>query len=167
MALPKIHIILTGGTVDMHYNPPTGTNQMNGISIVPSYLENSIKPHLDLSLEVLSMVESTDFTDDMRDALVKAIEKVPVDKILITHGTDRMAEMARYLNGKVGDKTVILTGSMIPLKEFAMSDAGFNIGFALAELLSKPAGVYLSMHAKSFAPDQVLKNFDIARFEEK
>lgn len=166
MGVPKIHFIITGGTIDKHYDPPSQINLMNDESILPDYFESRIKPYFHLSFDTFCMRDSGEITDDMREEILALITKAPADHIIVTHGTDTMPETARYLNSRVEDKTVILTGSMIPLKEFAMSDGGFNLGFAVAEALSKPAGVYLSMHGKSFAPDKVVKNFDLARFED-
>lgn len=166
MSTEKLHIIITGGTIDKHYDPPTQLNQMNDDSVLPSYFSDIIKPHLDISYDMLCMCDSNEITDEMRADILSRIQNTSAQHIIITHGTDTMPETARQLDGQTGDKTVILTGAMIPLKEFAMSDGGFNLGFAIAEALSKPAGVYLSMNAKSFAPDKVAKNFDIARFED-
>ena len=56
---------------------------------------------------------------------------------------------------------------MIPLKQFALSDGGFNLGYAIGQAQSLPAGVYICMHAKTFAAGKVRKNFEIARFEDQ
>jgi L-asparaginase len=68
------------------------------------------------------------------------------------------------MDGQVGDKTVILTGAMYPLKEFAMSDAGFNLGFALAQAQTLPKGVYICMNAQTFIAGEVTKDTKVARF---
>ncbi|MEK7801383.1 MAG: asparaginase domain-containing protein, partial [Pseudomonadota bacterium] len=65
------------------------------------------------------------------------------------------------------NKKIVLTGSMIPLKEFAMSDAGFNLGYAIAEVSHLTAGVYICMNARTFKAGTVVKNFELGRFEPK
>ncbi len=55
---------------------------------------------------------------------------------------------------------------MVPLKGFDGSDAGFNLGYAVAKVQSSQAGVYLCMNGKIFDPDKVDKNRLAARFEE-
>ena len=166
MSTKKLHIIITGETIDSYFHAPTESSIPNAESIIPHFLADKVKIYPDICYEHFSLLDSDDINDDLREKMVASIQSAPSNRILITHGTNTMVKTARYLNGRVGDKTVVLTGSMIPLKEFAMSDGGFNLGFAIAEALSKPAGVYLSMHAKNFAPNNVSKNFDIARFEE-
>lgn len=62
-------------------------------------------------------------------------------------------------------KKVILTGSMIPITGFTTSDAGFNLGFAIASFASIGPGVYLSMNGGIFQSDEVSKNPSELRFE--
>ena len=79
--------------------------------------------------------------------------------ILITHGTYTMPDTARYLEAHLGkiDKTIILTGSMIPIIGFSPSDAGFNLGFAIASFTGLPSGVFVSMNGRNFSPSEVMK----------
>jgi L-asparaginase len=49
----------------------------------------------------------------------------------VTHGTDTMAETARALAAALGDKTIVLTGAMVPYA-FGSSDGLFNLGSALS-----------------------------------
>jgi L-asparaginase len=163
--MSDIHFIITGGTLDKHYDLVTQINQMNAASVLPRYFETIIRPHMDVTFETICLLDSTDITPDIRDQILTAVQNAPSDRIVITHGTDKMSEAAQFLSGKTPpDKTVILTGSMIPMKEFAMSDAGFNLGYALAQEESLTAGVYLCMHGKTFAPDAVKKDTKAARF---
>jgi len=55
---------------------------------------------------------------------------------------------------------------MIPLKGFDFSDAAFNLGYAIANVQTLPAGVYLCMNGKVFDPNKVDKNTAKGRFEE-
>jgi L-asparaginase len=75
-----------------------------------------------------------------------------------------MVETARVLAGTVTDKTVVLTGAMIPIA-FGSSDGLFNLGGALAVVQVLPAGVYIAMNGRIFDWDDVRKNGDTGIFE--
>ncbi|HSC39973.1 MAG TPA: asparaginase domain-containing protein, partial [Chitinophagaceae bacterium] len=87
------------------------------------------------------------------------------DKIIITHGTDTMTVTARELAEKVPNKTIVLTGAMIPYK-FGSSDGFFNLGAALAFAQTLPPGVYVVMNGRYFNWDNVRKNKQTGQFEE-
>jgi L-asparaginase len=76
-----------------------------------------------------------------------------------------MAETAQMLAAKVKNKTVVLTGAMIPIK-FGSSDGLFNLGSALAFAQTLPAGVYVAMNGRYFHWDNVRKNKETGVFEE-
>lgn len=77
------------------------------------------------------MKDSRQLGENDRKEILKAIEESPSNKIIITHGTYTMPDTARYLkaNLKRNDQTIILTGSMIPIKGFSPSDGTFNLGY--------------------------------------
>ena len=76
-----------------------------------------------------------------------------------------MRDTAQYLENRITGKKVILTGSMIPITGFAASDAGFNLGFAVATFLSIQPGIYICMNGGVFRSDEAKKNPDMFRFE--
>lgn len=86
--------------------------------------------------------------------------------IVITHGTDTMPETARVLGAAVKDKTVVLTGAMIPYK-FGSSDGMFNLGSALSFAQTLPPGVYIAMNGRYFSWYNVRKNKSKGEFEEQ
>ena len=63
------------------------------------------------------------------------------------------------------DKTIVLTGAMIPYK-FGSSDGLFNLGSALAFAQSLPQGVYVAMNGRAFQAGHVRKNRQTGMFEE-
>ena len=87
------------------------------------------------------------------------------DKIVITHGTDTMEVTARALGQAIRDKTVVLTGAMVPYK-FGSSDGLFNLGSSLAFVQTLPNGVYIAMNGKYFHWNNVRKNKQTGQFEE-
>ncbi len=164
--MSDIHFILTGGTIDSYYYPPKETSVPHDASVIPEYIQK-IQPHISCSFEEICMLDSGEITNEIRGGIVTAIEDSNADKIIITHGTNTMSETARYLETHLrnNNKAIILTGAMIPLKEFAMSDAGFNLGYAMAKAQDTANGVYIAMNAKLFPAGEVVKNTEIGRFE--
>ena len=62
------------------------------------------------------------------------------------------------------DKTIVLTGAMIPIA-FGSSDGLFNLGGALAVVQVLPPGVYITMNGRVFEWDRVRKNRQTGIFE--
>jgi L-asparaginase len=83
---------------------------------------------------------------------------------VIIHGTDTMRETAAVLGAAALDKTIVVTGAMIPYA-IANSDALFNFGFACGVAQALPPGVYVAMNGKIFAWDKVEKNRAAGVFE--
>jgi L-asparaginase len=72
---------------------------------------------------------------------------------------------AEYLAKAKLDKTIVITGAMIPYK-FGSSDGFFNLGAALAFLQTLPHGVYVAMNGRYYTWDNVRKNKKTGYFEE-
>ena len=88
-------------------------------------------------------------------------------RIVITHGTDTMVETAEVLARtfpRAGDKTIVVTGAMIPYA-FGSSDGLFNLGSALSFVQVLPPGVYIAMNGRYFDWDAVRKNRETGVFE--
>jgi L-asparaginase len=111
------------------------------------------------------MIDSLEMGEDEREQIVFQCNRTDEDKIVITHGTDTMTDTAAVLAQKVKNKTVVLTGAMIPYK-FGSSDGLFNLGSALAFVQTLPHGVYIAMNGKYFNWDNVRKNRQTGQFEE-
>ncbi len=111
------------------------------------------------------MIDSLEMTAADRDLIVEQCRATPEARIVITHGTDTMAETARTLADQVTGKTVIVTGAMIPYK-FGSSDGLFNLGSALAFAQVLEPGVYVAMNGRCYAAERVEKNRETGFFEE-
>lgn len=159
----SIKIFLTGGTFDKEYN------ELNGeLFFKDSHLSEMLKlgrSRLDVDIRTLMMIDSLEMKDNDRETIAQNCLKTDADKILITHGTDTMVETAKVLAEKIKDKTIVLTGAMIPYK-FGSSDGLFNLGSAMAFVQILPVGVYISMNGKYFKWDNCRKNKNIGEFEE-
>jgi L-asparaginase len=75
-----------------------------------------------------------------------------------------MVETARAIANAAKDKTVVVTGAMIPYA-FGSSDGLFNLGSALSFAQTLPPGVYVAMNGQAFEWDKVRKNRDTGSFE--
>lgn len=158
-----VRIFITGGTFDKEYNELTG--QLFFKDTHMSDLLSLGRCNVDVTIETLMMVDSLEMTDQDRAKIVSHCNNCPEKQIVITHGTDTMAQTAAILAAKVPDKTIVLTGAMIPIK-FGSSDGLFNVGSALAFAQTLPAGVYIAMNGRWFAANRVRKNKETGTFEE-
>ncbi|WEK35057.1 MAG: asparaginase domain-containing protein [Candidatus Pseudobacter hemicellulosilyticus] len=159
----SIRIFVTGGTFDKEYNELTGELFFKETHL-PEMLQRS-RSGLDVTVRTLMMIDSLQMTDEDRELIVHQCRNASEDKIIITHGTDTMTVTAKVLAAKVQDKTIVLTGAMIPYK-FGSSDGFFNLGSALAFAQVLPAGVYVAMNGRFFNWDNVRKNKQTGVFEE-
>ena len=159
----RIRVLITGGTFDKEYDEIQGR-----LFFKDSHLAEMLalgRSKLDLEVRTLMMVDSLDMTDAGRTLIAEQCHAIPGDRIVITHGTDTMAETARFVAERVQGKTIVLTGAMIPYK-FGSSDGLFNLGSALAFVQTLPAGVYVAMNGRCFEAARVRKNKETGIFEE-
>lgn len=154
--MPHIHVITTGGTIDKVYG-------RNGhLDVGEPAVEDLLAPVLtDLTHDVTPAlaVDSLQMTDDERAVLAEAVDAVPGRLVLITHGTDTMADTAAYLHKHLAsrDKVVVLTGAMQPAA-MRSTDAAFNLGAAITALQLLPPGVHVAMSGRVFHADRVVKD---------
>ena len=161
--MEPIRIFITGGTFDKAYNELTGE-----LFFKDSHLPEMLKLgrcNLDVQIRTLMMIDSLHMTDDDRQIILRHCRNAPESRIVITHGTDTMVETADVLARGIADKTILLTGAMIPYK-FGSSDGLFNLGSALAFAQTLPPGVYVAMNGSCFAWNRVRKNRKTGMFEE-
>jgi len=159
----SIRIFVTGGTFDKEYNELSGE-----LFFKETHLYEMLKLGrcgLLLDIRTLMMIDSLEMTDSDRKIILENCIRADENKIVITHGTDTMVQTAMFLAGFVKDKTILLTGAMIPYK-FGSSDGLFNLGSALAFVQTLPHGVYIAMNGKYFDCNNVRKNKRTGVFEE-
>lgn len=163
-----VHIIKMGGTIEFIDPAYDAMNKklMQLDTTIESYFHNVIQPHFNFSVETVTMKDSRELNEADRTKLAEAIKSTPHTNVIVTHGTFTMKETAQFLEAQnLEEKKVILTGSMIPITGFTTSDAGFNLGFAIASFASIDSGIYLSMNGGIFSADDVNKNEELFRFE--
>jgi len=100
----KIIIYTTGGTIDKVYfdqksDYQVGDPQANGV------LERA-NVVLDYEIESIFRKDSLDLTDEDRLLIRKKVESTPLERVVITHGTDTMIDTAKVLD-TISGKTIV------------------------------------------------------------
>ena len=152
--MDEILILTTGGTIDKVYFDAKSRYEV-GSSIVGSLLEQAEVKHPYTIVEIIQK-DSLELTDDDRAKIRDVILDHPHKQIVITHGTDTMTHTAEAISN-LTDRTIVLTGSLAPAR-FAMTDAMFNIGMAIATVQAKSPGIYIVMNGSVFDAHLVHKD---------
>ena len=158
-----IRILVTGGTFDKEYDELTGSLFFKDTHI--GEMLRLGRSRVEVTIRTVMMIDSLEMTDADRQLVVQNCVQSTEDRIVITHGTDTMAETAAAIAETIRDKTIVLTGAMIPYA-FGSSDGLFNLGSALSFVQVLPPGVYIGMNGKCFPWDRVRKNRERGEFEE-
>jgi len=179
--MKDLQLIITGGTIDKEWDPfielsppkmKTKITPRSKSGLCP-YLEKVVLPHFPVYENVVSMCDSSEVDDIIRQKIVDGIKASESNNIIISHGTDSLTEFARWLKhvilseakeSSVSEKKIICLGGFYPLVGGVPSDAPFNLGFAVGLMDYIEPGVYLAMNAQLFDPDNVKKDFANARF---
>ena len=161
-----IHFIMTWWTIDSYYESTKDTAIPNEHSIIPRFI-NSL--HLENSVEFteICMKDSRQMTKDDLKNVLHCIEESKNKYFIVTHGTYTMPDSARYLEANLRNKgkVIILTGSMLPMAEFTMSDGWFNLGYAIWQIKAGlPNGIYVCMNWSTFSSIEVIKVVSEWRF---
>ncbi len=157
-----IKVLITGGTFDKDYDEVHGALHFRDTHIHEMLRLGRCR--LDVKVRTVMMVDSLEMTDEDRELILGNCRKADEVKIVVTHGTDTMAETAKVLGEAGLEKTIVLTGAMIPYA-FGSSDGLFNLGSALSFVQVLPHGVYVAMNGKVFPWDNVRKIRQLGVFD--
>ena len=160
--LKYIKLFATGGTFDKEFNEINGELFFKETNLYQ--LLQLGRSQLSVKIETLMMVDSLKMTQSEKNYIVDKCKKEKTNRIIITHGTDTMVDTAKLIAKNITDKTIILTGAMIPIK-FGSSDGLFNLGSALSFIQVIDAGVYITMNGRYFKWNNVRKNKELGIFE--
>lgn len=159
----SVRIFVTGGTFDKEYN------ELNGeLYFKDTHLHDLLemgRNKVPVGITKLMLIDSLEMTDADRQSILDHCIRCEETRIIITHGTDTMTVTGRLLAENISNKTIVLTGAMIPIK-FGSSDGLFNLGSAMAFTQTLPNGVYVAMNGRYFNWNNVRKNKQTGRFEE-
>ena len=157
----SLRIFVTGGTFDKEYDEINGN-----LFFKKTHLREMLdlgRAKIDINISTLMMKDSLEMDKNDRSIVVDNCSKSIENNIIITHGTDTMIDTATSIANAKLNKTIVLTGAMIPYK-FGSSDGLFNLGAAIGFVQSLPNGVYIAMNGKYFHYDKVKKNKEIGEF---
>ena len=166
MIKSKITVINTGGTFNKRYNPLFGELEVPKDSLA---LDEIISYCYNIDFDVLNIIskDSLDMNDYDRELIVKTIKDCKNQNIIIVHGTDTMDLTAKYLDEKIKDKTIVLTGAMLPIS-INKIEATLNFSQAIGFLNSNcENGIYISMHGSVKNYKKLIKNRELGKFLEK
>jgi L-asparaginase len=159
-----ILIINTGGTFNKIYNEINGQLIINKNSKFIKRILNISKIN-DIKVKGLIYKDSLDINIKDRKKLKNYIKKSKYKKIIIVHGTDTMSETAIYLNDKINNKQIVLTGSMMPYSINPI-EATSNLMSAFGFLISnKNNNIYICMHGLIKQHTKIKKNKKLGIFE--
>ena len=162
--MENLVIFTTGGTLDKDHDTFTEglVLGIENVTNIPELLRIG-KTHFPRVQPIMSL-DSLDMTEDHRQEILDAVAHAPEQSVVITHGTGTMDKTAQFLDGKVGNKTVVLTGALRPFA-LGKSDAGFNVGGAVVAAQFLPAGVYAVMNGRVFKASEIRKEVKSGRFD--
>ena len=157
----NILILTTGGTIDKVNDVRTESLIFDGSTAVSDILKYG---RTDFPrVQSLMSIDSLDMSIAHREAVLEAVNAASETRIVVTHGTGTMEQTAKFLKGKVGHKTIVLTGAMRP-QSLWRSDAEFNLGGALIAVQTLGEGVYVVMNGRVIPAANVRKNTQTSRF---
>jgi L-asparaginase len=157
-----IRLLVTGGTFDKEYDEISGT-----LFFKDTHVDEMLalgRCRVPVAVETVMLLDSLQMTDADRAAIADRCRSCAETRIVVTHGTDTMVETASVLARTSPDKTIVLTGAMIPYA-FGSSDGLFNLGSAISFAQVLPPGVWVAMNGTHFAWDKVTKNRVAGTFE--
>ena len=166
MTKSKITVINTGGTFNKRYNPLSGELEVPKDSLA---LDEIISYCYNIDFEVLNIIskDSLEMKDYDRELIVQTIKECTNDKVIIIHGTDTIDLTSAYIDEKIKDKNIILTGAMFPIS-IDKIEATLNFSMAIGFLNSNcENGVYIAMHGSVKNYKKLIKNREIGKFLEK
>ncbi|MEM9631649.1 MAG: asparaginase domain-containing protein [Pseudomonadota bacterium] len=164
----SIAVVMTGGTIAKSYDP-TLAKLVNAEPKVTEIIAGLRTDDLRFDYVDLMHLDSLEIGDAERRQIASAVAAAckTHDGVLVTHGTDSMAQSGAFLCERMQDipVPVVFTGAMVP---FALkgSDAAQNIAEALLALRLLPAGAYVVLHNRVLRLPGVQKDHETLTFEE-
>ncbi|HET7313905.1 asparaginase domain-containing protein [Salinisphaera sp.] len=160
----RIVLLATGGTIEKSYDAAAGTLTLDA-PVIETLLDALDQPDVQIEVRRVMSVDSLDMGEAERAAIVAAARACLVDDapdaILITHGTDTLAQTAAALAGSLAglDRAVVLTGAMRPYR-VAASDAAQNVAQAVMAARLLGPGVYAAFHGRVIPAGRIVKDYD-------
>lgn len=158
--LPRVHVVATGGTIASTPGEDGAAPSLSGEDLLAAVPD--LESHAELSVEGVSRVPGFDVDfGTMADAAERAREAGAddADAVVVTHGTDTMAETAYFLDVTLSlSVPVVVTGAQRRLDE-PSSDAPANLLAAVRAATHSRVedGVYVAFDDELHAARDVRK----------
>lgn len=150
-AKKKILILFCGGTIVMEADPKTGSLDVGGGTQTILNLEPRLREIVDMEVEFIDNIDSSNMTIAHWNRLVDTIGKnyEKYDGFVVTHGTNTMGYTSSALSFALQGigKPVVLTGAQIPANRLE-SDARQNFVNAVKLACMDVSGVYVVFGSK-------------------
>lgn len=157
-------ILNTGGTFNKIYNSLRGELEVSQDENILTQILTHF-PNLEHELKGLFHIDSLEMDDTHREKLCEYISNSSQKKILIIHGTDTLDKTAVFVEKKIQDKVIVLTGAMVPWSIDPV-EASCNLASAIGFLNSnEKEGVFIAMHGIIDHHGLVYKNKEKGIFE--
>ena len=163
-----IYVLVTGGTISLEYDL-----DVKGFIFSDSHIQKILMDSnntLDITVRYISLLDSNDFMIDNEsiNKLKSECINSQTNHIIILTGTDKMSEIGSEIMKLNLDKTIILTGSMVPYSvRSTVKDATFNFGCAIGFVQTLPSNTYIAMNGKYWIADKCKKDFEKNIFIDK
>jgi len=158
----KILLISTGGTFNKTYNPKNGELEIDKNSAALQ----TIASKWFCEFEILNIIgkDSLEITNHDRLELLSTIHQSSYQSIIIIHGTDTMDVTAEYLAEAELEKTIVITGAMVPYSIDA-TEATANLASAYGYIHAlEKNGVFIAMNGIMDNFEKVKKNRKEGKF---
>lgn len=159
----RLVVLATGGTIEKTYDAHSGQLTL-GQPVMESIIDRLEQPDIDVRIERVMAIDSLEMGPDERqqlgDRLAVELETEAADAVLITHGTDTLADTARALADRFPsiDRPVVLTGAMVPFRA-ADSDAFQNVAQAMVAARLLAPGIYGVFHGRVITAARIAKDY--------
>lgn len=167
-SIADVIIITTGGTIEKTYDEFDGSLENRGTSIKNRILSKLRLPYTNIHVHPLLSKDSLFMDDADRELICQTIlsESKKESPIVVLHGTDTMAQTAKYCFERLKHLkvAVVFTGAMVPMG-FEDTDATQNVTEALLSAKLLTPGFYISFHNQIFVVPHVEKNKEKRTFE--
>jgi len=160
--MKKILIISTGGTFNKIYNPKNGNLEIDK----NAQALKTIASKWLCEFNILNIIgkDSLEITNHDRLELLSTIHQANYQNIIIVHGTDTMDVTAAYLAEAELEKTILLTGSMVPYS-IDPTEATANLASAYGYINAlQKKGVFIAMNGVMDSYEKIKKDREKGMF---
>lgn len=160
----RIVLLATGGTIEKSYDAGVGRLTLEK-PVIETLLAALDQPDVRIEVQRVMSVDSLDMGAAERAEIVAAARACLTgdapDAVLVTHGTDTLAQTASALAAALAsvERPIVLTGAMRP-DRVADSDAAQNVAQAVMAARLVGPGVYAAFHGRLIPAGRIAKDHE-------